>query len=417
MKQFGKIFRFEIKNYFANKIFVGVTVFLVLLITVVMFFPNIMNMINSSSKNESGVSDTQKPVMLIETDTPYYSDILKEQFETAFSDYEVKITDAELEEIKNIIMSDEAECAFVISGLTSYKYYVNNLSMYDMNVSIADTVLQSIYRINAMETAGLSREEAQSVLAVQIEHEEVSFGKDMMKNYFYTYIMVFALYMVILLYGQMVATNVASEKSSRAMELLITSAKPVSMMFGKVVASCTAGFIQLVLIFGSAFVCYNINESYWSGNEIIQSVFDMPFSLFIYMLIFFILGFFMYAFLYGAISSTVSKLEDINTAVMPVTMLFIIAFLVVMYSMGSSDMDNIIIKVCSYIPFTSPMAMFSRIAMSTVPFYEILISIIILAVSVIGTGVAAARIYRVGVLLYGTRPKPGVIIKAIKSGR
>ena len=142
--------------------------------------------------------------------------------------------------------------------------------------------------------------------------------------------MIFALYMVILLYGQMVATNVATEKSSRAMEVLITRAKPTSMMFGKVLASCLAGLIQLIAVFGSALVFYNINKSAWGDNMIIESIFNIPVTLFVYMLVFFILGFLMYAFMFGAIGSTASKLEDINTSVMPVTFLFIIAFLVVM---------------------------------------------------------------------------------------
>lgn len=146
---------------------------------------------------------------------------------------------------------------------------------------------------------------------------------------------------------------------------------------------------------------------------IVNSIFDMPPSLLGFMLIFFVLGFFIYAFLYGAIGSTVSKLEDINTSVMPITMLFIIAFFVVMFSFASSNVDNILMKVCSFIPFTSPMAMFTRIAMSTVPWYEIVLSIAILIGSVIGVGVVSAKIYRVGVLLYGTTPKIGSIIKAV----
>ena len=234
-----------------------------------------------------------------------------------------------------------------------------------------------------------------------------------MQNYFYTYVMVFALYMVILLYGQMVATNVASEKSSRAMEVLITSAKPTAMMFGKVIASCLAGFIQLLCIFGTALVCFRINQAQWADNPIVCSIFNMPPELLGYMLVFFLLGFFIYAFLYGAVGSTASKLEDTNTSVMPITMLFIIAFLVVMFSMSSGNLDNIWMKLCSYIPLTSPMAMFARIAMSTVPPYEIVISIAILIGSVVGIGVLAAKIYRVGVLLYGTPPKLGSILKSI----
>ena len=225
--------------------------------------------------------------------------------------------------------------------------------------------------------------------------------------------MIFALYMVILLYGQMVATNVATEKSSRAMELLITSAKPTSMMFGKVLASCIAGLIQLVAVFGTALVFYNINKGAWGDNRIIESIFNIPVELFAYMLVFFVLGFLIYAFLYGAIGSTASKLEDINTSVMPITFLFIIAFFVVIFSMTSGSVDNTLMKVCSYIPFTSPMAMFTRICMSTVAWYEIAISIAILIVSTIGVGCIAAKIYRVGVLLYGTTPKIGAVIKAV----
>ncbi|MBR2498722.1 MAG: ABC transporter permease, partial [Clostridia bacterium] len=211
---------------------------------------------------------------------------------------------------------------------------------------------------------------------------------------------------------QMVATNVASEKSSRAMEVLVTSAKPTSMMFGKVLASCIAGFTQLVLVFGSALLFYNINKAQLS-NPIIASIFDMPVELFIYLLVFFVLGFLIYAFLYGAIGSTASKLEDINTSVLPITFLFIIAFFVVMFSMIGGSVDTVLMKVCSYIPFTSPMAMFTRICMSTVAWYEIFISIAILIGSTIGIGVLSAKIYRVGVLLYGTPPKFSTIMKTV----
>ena len=282
-----------------------------------------------------------------------------------------------------------------------------------MNTEIATGVLQQIYQMNAMIDSGMSAEDAAGVMSIQIESDVESLGKNQMQNFFYTYIMIFALYMVILLYGQMVATNVATEKSSRAMEVLITSAKPTSMMFGKVIASCLAGFIQLVAVFGSALLFYNLNKSYWGDNMIIDSIFNIPPELLVYMLVFFILGFLIYAFMFGAVGSTASKLEDINTSVMPITMFFVIAFVVVMISMSSGNIDNTLMTVCSYIPFTSPMSMFTRIAMSTVPWYEIAISIAILIGSTIGVGVLSAKIYRVGVLMYGTTPKISNIIKAV----
>ena len=411
MKQFRKIFNFELKYYLKNKVFAVVTVFLVLLIAVVMFFPRIMEAFKSGDDSTESAADL--PVMLIKPDLSENTELITKIFAPAFPDYDVRCTDEELDSVKKKILSGDAECAFVMNGMTSYTYYVNNLSMYDMNTEVADELLRDLYRVNAMVENGMTAEQAGSVMSVQIEKNTESLGVDQMQNYWYTYIMIFALYMVILLYGQMVATNVATEKSSRAMELLITSAKPVSMMFGKVIASCFAGLIQLVAIFGTALVCFSLNKPYWGENMIINSIFNMPPALLGYMLIFFVLGFLIYAFLYGAIGSTASKLEDINTSVMPITMLFVIAFIVVVYSFSAGTVDTLLMKVCSFVPFTSPMAMFTRIAMSTVPVYEIVISVAVLAASVIGVGYVSAKIYRVGVLLYGTTPKLGAIIKAV----
>ncbi len=409
MKQFGKILKFELKGYLRNKIFVGFTIFLVALIAIVMFIPNIISAFKS---DDSGDVTAELPTMLVYAEDETLASLVKEYFANAFVDYNVKVAEGSVDELKNDIISGNAECAFVMNSVSSYTYYVNNLSMYDMNTEVANTVLQEVYRINAMVQNGLSPEQAGEIMSVQIESGTETLGKDQMQNFFYTYIMIFALYMVILLYGQMVATNVANEKSSRAMEVLVTSAKPTSMMFGKVLASCIAGFSQLVLVFGTAILLYNVNKEALS-NPLIASIFDIPIELFVYLIVFFVLGFLIYAFMFGAIGSTASKLEDINTSVMPITFLFIIAFMVVMFSMSSGSVDNTAMLICSYIPFTSPMAMFTRICMSTVAWYEIAASIAILIGSTIGIGVLSAKIYRVGVLLYGMPPKFSTIMKTV----
>ena len=408
MKQFKTILKFELGNLLGNKVFKGVTLSIMVIIAIVMFFPRIKNMVAGS--DDEAAEPVRDSVMVLSADEAWASSV-QELFEEFVPGYEMKLVSGE-DEIRQQVQDGEAECGFALHSLTSYTYYVNNLTMYDENGYMADEALRKLYQVNAMMEKGITPEEAGDILSVQIEHETESLGKDQAQNFFYTYIMIFALYMVILLYGQMVATNVASEKSTRAMEVLITSAKPTSMMFGKVIASCLAGLLQLVCVFGSAFVFYQLNREYWS-NPVIASIFDMPLNLLLFMLLFFVLGFFIYAFMFGAVGSTASKLEDINTSVMPITMLFIAAFMVTMFSMSSGNVDNILMKICSFIPFTSPMAMFTRIAMSTVPWYEILLSVLILLGSVFGIGVLAARIYRVGVLLYGTTPKLGNVIKSV----
>lgn len=411
MGQFRKIFGFEFKNYLQNKVFVGVTAILVAVIAIIMFFPRAMEALDSGKSAADGDS---LPVMLVVADGGGEAEAIAQAFSGTFSAYEVKPYEGDAAGVREQIVSGEISCAFVIDSPTSYTYYVGNLTMYDSNTMVADEVLRDIYRQNAMVQGGLDPQDASAILETRIESHIENLGKDQAQNFFYTYIMIFALYMVILIYGQMVATNVASEKSSRAMELLITTADPTSMIFGKVIASCLAGLLQIVAVFGSALLFFHLNSSYWGGSGIVESIFGMPGYLLAYMLVFFVLGFFIYAFMYGAVGSTVSKLEDINTAVMPVTLLFIAGFFVALFSMTGGNVDNALMWACSFIPVTSPMAMFTRIAMTTVPTHEIIISIAILIAAVIGIGVVSAKIYRVGVLLYGTRPKLGSILRSLR---
>ena len=110
-------------------------------------------------------------------------------------------------------------------------------------------------------------------------------------------------------------------------------------------------------------------------------------------------------------------MEDINTSSLPLNLLFLISFMVVVFSLSGGTTDSMLLKVCSFIPFTSPMAMFTRIAMGAVPVIQILISVSILILTALGVGVLAAKIYRVGVLLYGTPPKPGAVFRALKHNR
>ena len=409
MKQFGKILKFELMEYFKNKMFVGITLFLVAAIAVTMFLPNIIALFSS---DDTASDVDEKPVMLIYAEDENLSSLVVQYFSASFTDYNIKTANGSVDDIKDSILKGEAECAFVMNSASSFTYYVNNLSLYDANAQTAASVLQEVYRITAMLENEMELDEIVDIMSVQIESETTTLGKDQTENFFYTYIMILALYMVLMLYGQLVATSVATEKSSRAMELLITSAKPTNMMFGKIVAACIAGLVQLFLVFGSAILFYNINEENLQ-NPIIASIFNIPPELFAYMIVFFVLGFLIYAFMYGAIGSTASKLEDISTSVMPITFLFVIAFMVVMMSMTSGEIDNTAMLVCSYIPFTSPMAMFTRIAMGSVAWYEIAASIAILIASTLGIGILSSKIYRMGVLLYGNPPKIGAILKMV----
>ncbi len=409
MRQFRTILGFELQNYFRNKIFVSVTIIIMLAVAGVMFYPRVASLFTHD--NEAGRGD--RPIMLVATDSSELPTSTTEAvFRRSFPHYQIKVTTDRAEQVKEQVKSGKAKYALVLSD-TSYTYYVNGLAMADSNVATANSVVKDLYQLKMLRRHGLSAEQTSQVMTVQIKPNVQNLGKDQTKNFYSAFIMIYALYIAVMTYGQMVATNVASEKSSRAMELLTTSASSVAMMFGKIIASCLAGLAQLVGIFGSALLFYNLNRASWQGNQMINSIFNIPPDLLLYMILFFLLGFFIYGMMYGAVGSLVSKPEDIGSVAMPIILVFVIGFAVVMSSI--EDPNNAIgMKICSFVPFTSSMAMFARIAMGSVSTGEIALSIAILVVSTVLIGILAAKIYRAGVLMYGTRPKLRTIWRSIR---
>lgn len=409
MRQFRTILGFELQNYFKNKIFVSVTIIIMLAVAGVMFYPRVASFFTQG--NEAGQGD--RPIMLVATDSSELPTSTTEAvFRRSFPHYQIKVTTDRVEQVKEQVKSGKAKYALVLSD-TSYTYYVNGLVMADSNVATANSAVKDLYQLKMLRRHGLSAEQAGQVMTVQIKPNVQNLGKDQTKNFYSAFIMIYALYVAVMTYGQMVATNVASEKSSRAMELLTTSASPVAMMFGKIIASCLAGLTQLVGIFGSALLFYNLNRASWQGNQMINSIFNIPPDLLLYMILFFLLGFFIYGMMFGAVGSLVSKPEDIGSVAMPIILVFVIGFAVVMSSI--EDPNNAIgMKICSFVPFTSSMAMFARIAMGSVSTGEIALSIAILVVSTVLIGILAAKIYRAGVLMYGTRPKLRTIWRSIR---
>ncbi len=409
MRQFRTILGFELQNYFKNKIFVGVTIIIMLAVAGVMFYPRVASLFTHD--NEAGRGD--RPIMLVATDSSELpTSTIEAVFRRSFPHYQIKVTTDRAEQVKEQVKSGKAKYALVLSD-TSYTYYVNGLVMADSNVATANSVVKDLYQLKMLRRHGLSAEQAGQVMTVQIKPNVQNLGKDQTKNFYSAFIMIYALYVAVMTYGQMVATNVASEKSSRAMELLTTSASPVAMMFGKIIASCLAGLTQLVGIFGSALLFYNLNRASWQGNQMINSIFNVPPDLLLYMILFFLLGFFIYGMMFGAVGSLVSKPEDIGSVAMPIILVFVIGFAVVMSSI--EDPNNAIgMKICSFIPFTSSMAMFARIAMGSVSTGEIALSIAILVISTVLIGILAAKIYRAGVLMYDTRPKLRTIWRSIR---
>ncbi len=409
MKQFLTVFKFEFLNFIKNKIFVGLTVVLALVITVVAFFPRIAN---GKDISINLGNDTVKTLLIVNNSN---DETLTTALQNALPDFEITVDSSqELDKIKELVSNKEYKIAVVIDSPLEYKYVVDNLGLYDTTSYIINEVLLSAYKSNYLANAGLTIDEITEFSTAQVKSESVIVGQDQTQSFFHAYVLMMVLYIAVLIYGQLVAQSVATEKSSRAMELLITSANPKSLIFGKVIGTGVAGLAQITILLVWGVICIAINKEYLADSEVLSMFANISPSVVVYTIVFFVLGFGLYAFLNGAMGSMASKLEDVGTLTMPVMFTFIISFVITIAFMSADNIDNVIINVLSYIPFTAPMAMFARICMGTASHIEALISIGILIVSIYGVGRLAVAIYRIGILMYGKPPKFNEIVRALK---
>lgn len=232
-------------------------------------------------------------------------------------------------------------------------------------------------------------------------------------NFITVYVLMTLFFFSAMLTGNMIASEVTSEKSSRVMEILITSVSPLTQMFGKVIGVFLVGLLQIG-VFGVT-IAINLmlphNRNVLAGFDLDFS--QMPLDVLGYGLVFYILGYFLYALLYAAVGSIVSRTEDLGQAVTPLTMLSLAAFYIGIFSLNSTN--SLLMKISSFVPFTSPTTMIARIGLGEIAFWEILLSLALLLASIFFFGWLSAKIYRTGVLMYGKRPSMKELRKAMKA--
>ena len=165
------------------------------------------------------------------------------------------------------------------------------------------------------------------------------------------------------------------------------------------------------VILGAGFAAYGITKEAWNG--MLDFLFNIPTNVLLVYAVFAVLSYVLYAFVFGMLGALVSKTEDISKSSTPVLLIYIVSFMIAMFGM-TSDSNSLLMKVASYIPFTSGNAMFIRVSMGSVAIWEVVISAVILIASCVAAGVFAAKIFRFGTLHYGNPIKLGTALKKVK---
>lgn len=245
------------------------------------------------------------------------------------------------------------------------------------------------------------------------------------------YLLLLLLYMAVLLYGVYVAHGVIEEKSNRVMELMIGAVRPAQLLAGKIIGIGSLALTQLlafVLAAGAMLVLAGLqvaksitapgvlgaqaaSAASAAGTE--AGIVTVPAATLMYLLVFFLLGFFSYATLFAGVGALASKAEDVQQTNGILVMPVVVAYLLSIFAL--TDPDKPAIVIASMVPLISPMLMFTRVATSSVPLWQVVVAIGASLACIWALTQFAAKLYRVGVLMYGKPPSPVEIWRALRA--
>jgi ABC-2 type transport system permease protein len=242
-------------------------------------------------------------------------------------------------------------------------------------------------------------------------------GRDML-----SFGMTLLIFMMIVMYGTWVATSVVEEKSSRVMEVILNAATPFQLLTGKVLgvgaialtqyaALLAAGAVAILVqgpvanaVLGDSGPSVSIPEGLTLGTLLLFGIYGT-------------LGFLLFAVLYAAAGSLVSRQEDVNAIVMPMTLVATAGYMIGIYAgVGLLDIRAGWMIALAQVPLVSPFMMLGRVTTGEAAAWEVVLSVTLLAACVVGALWLAARIYAAGVLLYGQRPGFRAIARFVRTG-
>ncbi len=234
------------------------------------------------------------------------------------------------------------------------------------------------------------------------------------------YLFVFLLYLAILLNAQSIMASVAEEKTSRIAELLVATVDPALLLTAKILAAAATGFIQLgVWIAVGIFSGNAMTTMFAHGNAGSAAAMSaigplaVPPGEILGFIAFFLIGFVQYSVLYAAAASLINRTEDLGSVAMPLVFPVLIGFFLAQLALTNPTAPNVV--VFSQLPLLAPFVMFTRMAVSTVPLWQVLLAIVINVAAAALFAWLSGRVYRVGLLLYGRPPSFRQIVATLRA--
>ncbi|WP_010276996.1 ABC transporter permease [Paenibacillus senegalensis] len=427
MNSLGAVIRFTFKNRFFTKSTIITTLIFILLISIAINLPYLISLFISGETK-------QETIAMIEDETGIAAE-LQSHFAALGDDglSIVLVPDAGSEEANTGQLMEgittgswQGYLQLQFDGAESFPavvyYSQEDLSSAEQTMLMAGLqaaktqLLAEQLNLNEAQLAQLQAPVSLEISQLSEEGQPVQEGEGTAATgtrYALVYILIILLFFGVVMYGNLIATEVTAEKSSRVMEILISSISPVTQMFGKVIGMMLLAMLQLFIYFITAVVNLLLPHNIEMLRALDINISEIPISLIIAFFFFYFAGFLLYSLIFAALGSLISRTEELSQAVTPLTFVLLAAFYIGIFGMNTPDSTFMVVS--SFIPFFTPFLLFLRMGLGSVAGWEIALGILLLIATILFFTWLAAKIYRVGVLMYGKKPSIKEIIKAMKA--
>jgi len=259
-------------------------------------------------------------------------------------------------------------------------------------------------------------------IRIALDQKKISHGRAVSdsatQSFFTAYMMAILLFMAILLYGVNVMSSVLEEKTTRIIEVLVSSIRPFQLMLGKILGAGAVSFFQFVIWGVSARVLLSLRGPIARAlgadpASVTMTLPRIPAATLAVFIAFFLGGFLLYSAMFAAVGAMSSNEQEARQAQQPVTYLLMISYLSILGL--TNDPSSTFARTLSLVPFTTPIATPVRWTAGSMPTWELVMSLVILAIAIVGVTWIAARIYRVGILMTGKRPTVKELVRWVRT--
>ncbi|WP_026905656.1 ABC transporter permease [Paucisalibacillus globulus] len=408
MNKFWIIMTHTYLSKLRTKVFYISTVLILAFLLVMVNFESIIKAFGGEEEQKVAIIDESGELLNYINLQTSDSELILEPFSDSVEDAKSLVIEDEYEALVTVKLNDE--------GLPEATFFSKNITDSELQLSIQQQ-LQQVKVTLASSQLGIDQAAIHEVFSPITIHkvaldENVKTEEERNQAMGIVYAMLLLLYVFVMMYGSMIATDVATEKSSRVMEILVSSAPPITHMFAKIIGIALLGLTQIGILIVVAFIMLQSKSEQIGGLIVSFGLDNASISIILYGVLFFLLGFFLYATLAAMLGSLVSRVEEANQIVTPIIFLIAIGFFLAIFGMNAPESQIVIIT--SYIPFFAPLLMFLRVGLVDVPIWEVLISVGILVGTIILLAIIGAKVYKGGVLLYGNSNPFKDIKKAVQ---